>query len=816
MKTKRSLLVAAVAVMLLLTGNAAESFWIGGAEGSWNAAENWDPAGVPNVKDSVAVFTNAATITMSGKTVSFCEIHARGGDLTINHTYRVSVVGNSKNEAVVDVADGYTVTFTIEGNIFYGRRSLTFVKSGGGRLNLPSGLGWATDSTNNIYKDIDIRGGVLYVADGNSRGLRTVDGYVHIADGATFLQGDGVNALYNNVVAEIDEGGTLDCNNKQFTIRGIIGSGTVKGLGQSTYPVTLRGEGREKGSQGVFSGNIASGSVKMASTNGYQFVIRSPGTTYADVQTWNAYIQDAEESDTGFKKDGYGTLRIDNYVVCSGPVVMSAGKIDFVANTPWLLGKGSLQIDRGLIAIGKLRDNFELAPSEGSKITVNGPSAIRLDAAGSDLKIGASNATSSPLEFGENGVLAFCLAAEGGKYITLTNDVITVNGGLPAGLPVFAYYGYKTSDATFFRKQGYNFIPVKTNGDNKLIVADADCTNSFPVSGSGAVVLKRNDTILTVPADVAPIAALHVYGGAYGSSSMNTQNRIGGVNIPEGVTLSVGDGVRGIVLLNNYYYAVSSDADGYGWARVAGAGTLDFGTNRGLVVASDCYDSWSYDNNPAGKLGYPAQLNCRLAGTAGVSFVSPLTTDLSVAETKTSDYWNGLVGDYMRAVEVGGDNVYTGGTRIDGMVVQPLQETSLGEDAVTVVGDTNGGGELNFTSKYVDKTFGNALTISGVGYTSSAKETIWGKRAAISAYNKRIRLTGDITLAGDATMATSGENAQIVLEGAVAGEGTLHVTAGKVVVKKDAYAAYMAGKIVAASGAEIDARSPAELIMIVR
>ena len=110
MKTKRFLLVAAVAVMLLLTGNAAESFWIGGAEGTWNTAENWDPVGVPNVKDSVAVFTNAATITMSGKTVSFCEIHARGGDLTINHTYRVTVVGNSKNEAVVDVADGYTVT----------------------------------------------------------------------------------------------------------------------------------------------------------------------------------------------------------------------------------------------------------------------------------------------------------------------------------------------------------------------------------------------------------------------------------------------------------------------------------------------------------------------------------------------------------------------------------------------------------------------------------------------------------------------------------------------------------------------------------
>ncbi|MBO5955477.1 MAG: amidohydrolase family protein, partial [Clostridia bacterium] len=162
----------------------------------------------------------------------------------------------------------------------------------------------------------------------------------------------------------------------------------------------------------------------------------------------------------------------------SGPVVMSAGKIDFVANTPWLLGKGSLQIDRGLIAIGKLRDNFEFAPSEGSKITVNGPSAIRLDAAGADLKIGAPGATSSPLEFGENGVLAFCLAAEGEKYITLTNDVITVNGGLPSGLPVFAYYQYKTSDATFFRKY-----------DRKTIEESIVCTKEAIKNGKAAKII---------------------------------------------------------------------------------------------------------------------------------------------------------------------------------------------------------------------------------------------------------------------------------------------------------------------------------------
>ena len=799
---KKRLIFVAVAIMMVAVVNAAESFWIGGAEGQFNVAENWDPVGVPNVANAVAVFTNAATVSMNG---AFCEIHARGGDLTINHTYRVTVVGNSKNEVVVDVADGYTITFNIKEDIFYGNRALTFVKSGNGRLNLPNGLGWDTDSVNNIYKAIDIRDGVLFVADGSSRGLRTVDGYVHIAEGATFLQGkDGGNAISDNTVVEIKEGGTLDCQGKQFTLRGIVGAGTVTGLGVSSYAVTLRGEGRDKGSQGVFSGTMAEGSVKMASTNGCQFVIRSPGATYADVQTWNAYIQDAGAGDTGFKKEGCGCLRLGNYVLCSGPVVLGAGKIDFIANSPWPLGIGSLQLDRGLVAIKLLRNNFKMATNECSEVIVNGPSAIRLDSAGADLSIGAPDATTSPFRFGENGILAFCLA---GENVRLTDDVITVNGGLQTGLPVFAYYQYLTSGATFSRKGGYNFLPVKTDSDNKLVVAAADCTNSFPVSGSGAIVMKKNEKVLTVPADAAPIVALHVYGGAYGSSTTDIQNKIGGVKIPEGVVLSVGDGVRGTILLNNYYYL-----DDYGWARIQGEGTLDFGASRGLVIASDCYESYNKTPN----IPFPSQLNCRLAGFAGVSFVSPLTTDMSEAQNKTSASWKSLVGTYMRAVEVGGDNVYTGGTRVDGMVVQPLKATSLGRDAVTVVGDTNGGGELNFTTKYDGNVFSNALIVSGVGYTSSASESLWGKRAAVSAHNKRICLTGEITLVGDATMATSGENGQIVLEGAVMGEGTLRVTSGSVVVKKKAYAAYEAGKIVAASGVKIDARSPAELIMIVR
>lgn len=782
-----------VAFGLGITSRAAESVWIGGAEGTFDVAENWDPAGVPNVKDSVAVFTNAATVTMNG---AFCEIRALGGDLTINHTYRVSVVGNSQDEVVVEVADGCVLTFTIaNSSIFYGNTKTTFVKSGAGRLNVPRCLGYGSD----IFKDVDIRGGTLYL-EANYGGLNTVDGYVHIANGATFLQGL-YNELPANNAVEIDAGGTLNYNNVgNGTLRGIYGPGTVSGLGQVSYPVTLRGEARAFGSQGVFSGTMSSGAVKMMSTNGCPFVIRSPGLTYADVQTWNAYIVDAGENDTGFEKSGCGCLKFANYVACLGPVVMRAGKISVSANSGWVLGAGSFQIDRGLVSIVQNRSDFIMASASGSQMIVNGPSAIRLDSSGADLSIGPSDATSSSLVFGANGVLAFDLS--GGA--TLENDVITVRGGLPAGSPAFAYYCYVTSGAPYTRKQGYNFLPVKTDDSNHLIVAEPDFTNEFPTKGVGAIVRKRNAEILSVPVDVVPIAALHVYGGAYvsGAGEAVLQRKIGGVEIPKGVTLKVGDGTRGIVLLNSYYYL-----DDYGWARVKGEGTMDFGTNHGLIVASDCYESQG--KTPV--IPFPAQLNCRLAGTAGVSFASPLTGDLTADAN-----WHALNGDYMRAVQVGGDNSYTGGTRIDGMVVQPLQATSLGQDTVTVVGDTNGGGELNFTSNYVGNVFGNDLVVSGTGYSTKASAAIWGIRAAVSSYNKKIRLTGAITLAGDATIATTGENGQIILEGPVTGKGTLRLTAGKLVVKKEAIAAYEAGKIVAESGAEIDVRPPMGLMLIVR
>lgn len=806
-QTLQGVISGAVALSLLCSvAAAAPSYWIGGASGSFNTATNWDPEGVPNTAGSSAVFTNAATVSMSG---AFCEIHALGGDLTINHSYRVSTVGNSQNEVIVEVGGGYTASFNFTGSdathIFYGQRDCTFVKSGAGRLNVPRCLGYNTD----YFKDFDIRDGTLALTE-NYGGLNSVDGYVHIADGATFLQDGGFNELPTATTVEIDAGGTLNYNNVGgTTLRGIVGAGAASGLGNSSSGVSLRGEGRARGSQGVFSGTL-SGYVKMMPTNGMQMVFRSLGSSYADVQTCNAVIANGGVSDGGFCKDGPGCLVLNNSVACSGPIVMRSGKISANANAGSVLGIGSLQIDRGLVSIVRSRIDFLMATNALAKVTVNGPSAIRLDASNARLKIGAVGVASTPFAFGADGMLAFTLFPD---VTALSSNPITINGGLPAGLPVYAYYRFTTSGATSSRKAGYGFIPVTTDGDSLLVEAPADYSNAFPTEDSGAVVRKGASEILDVPANAASIAELRVFGGAYisGAGEAIHQRKIGGVRIPQGVTLSVGDGSRGVVLLNNYYYIVTDD-DGYGWARVYGEGTLDFGTSRGIVVAGDCYDSYSSEN-PNGKISFPAQVNCRIAGSAGVYFASPLTVDPTVSSTVQGR--SALIGAYMRVVEVGGDNTYSGGTRIDSMVVQPLCETSLGVDAVTVVGDSNGGGELNFTAKYEGGEFSRDLTISDKGYPSTASASIWGSRAAVSAFGKKIRLTGAITLAGDATMASSGEDSHIVLEGQVSGEGTLHVTSGRVIVKKQAYDAYKAGKIVADEGAEIVERPAAGMLLIV-
>ena len=54
----------AASVLTAMATSAADLTWVGGSEGDWNTAANWDPQQVPTNKDTV-FFDSAQSITVN-------------------------------------------------------------------------------------------------------------------------------------------------------------------------------------------------------------------------------------------------------------------------------------------------------------------------------------------------------------------------------------------------------------------------------------------------------------------------------------------------------------------------------------------------------------------------------------------------------------------------------------------------------------------------------------------------------------------------------------------------------------------------------
>lgn len=149
--------------------------------------------------------------------------------------------------------------------------------------------------------------------------------------------------------------------------------------------------------------------------------------------------------------------------------------------------------------------------------------------------------------------------------------------------------------------------------------------------------------------------------------------------IDAGKTLTVGQGAApACVILSN----------GGSWtpAVIKGAGTLSFGGREGVVSATD------KDGN------YFATINAKIAGTRGVTFTRAATLS---GNTKA---------------DLGGDNVYTGGTRIYGMRVSPKCAGAFSSGEVLV-----GNGELQGGTLYMDTeglVLANKVKAAGWGSTT--------------------------------------------------------------------------------------------------
>ena len=148
----------------------------------------------------------------------------------------------------------------------------------------------------------------------------------------------------------------------------------------------------------------------------------------------------------------------------------------------------------------------------------------------------------------------------------------------------------------------------------------------------------------------------------------------------------------------------------------------DFGSKTGYVV-----------------VGADGEVAGALSGTAGVSFVSPVTGG-------------------KRAVTLSAANGYAGGTFVHAVEVLPAVAGALGAGKVTVGGGRYQGGRVRFT---VPQTVANAFEISGWG-------PVDGKGAVV--FEASTTLSGDVTVNGP-TRISLAAGVTATFSGTVSGDG---------------------------------------------
>jgi hypothetical protein len=541
----------------------------------------------------------------------------------------------------------------------------------------------------------------------------------------------------------------------------------------------------------VFSSMVKLGgmTVDVPSDFGRMHMLRWNGPLLNDV---------TDGHDGGLTKTGYGALSLLCTNGLRGPIIVEKGVLSGQCAGTGAMGTGSIVLDAAMLQLDSAGDDVSIASSRSSTVKFKGNSIIHLAKKGM-LKIGAEGRVDTPFARGERGFLAFYNSRSDFKA-----GRVRVYGGLApslsgvSSLPVFGWVTGQPDDSYGHNRGSYDVRLLSCDADGFLNFPSAASTNAIPEDASVATVIYQHDGMpLTVSRNVH-VGAMEIFGGMYSAASC-----IGGLVIEDGVTLTVGAGAGTLapVAINNL---MSADVR-YGNVRLVGGGTLDFADSAGVFALNSTYTT-----------GMPAVVSCRLAGSSGIVFYSPCAVNLNDTGNIGND---NLSQRFVRAVSVTGDNIYSGGTYVDNVVVIPGRPTSLGTGTVMLSGERYRGGELHFDGNYVGTSFTNSVEVSGTGFyfagVAGEYADFWGVRAAISSHDKRISFTGTVRLAGDATVATSGAKGRITFEGPVEGTGTLRVTAGKVIVKKKALLAYEAGRIIAEDGAVLTAKYPVGFTVVV-
>jgi autotransporter-associated beta strand protein len=453
-------------------------------------------------------------------------------------------------------------------------------------------------------------------------------------------------------------------------------------------------------------------------------------TSYWTGSSLGAFLSGAAGgADGGVEVRGHGWLRIDgNWSALSGPVRVLGTM--FQPNAADFELRGDVELGSARFGYASARIDHLLASGSGKKVTVSGGATIYVN------RPTATTASTFVLGPADAGMDESLVRVPGGVLflmdINASSSVfapsyegtrsVFVNGGLSsselgiAKLPVFAYTKKRADgDAT----DRYCVQFVRHSADDGFVEVYGTPWADIAEHSSTDVALVDSSSATSISSS-SPVGALRVF-GRNGNA----------IDIASGVTLTVGHGGDPACLILN-----NTHASGRGKAVIGGSGTIDFGAREGVIVVNEMQSG-----------SIPAEINCHIAGTGGVTFASP-SIERGV-------------------LKLGGSNSYSGGTRIVGGMIYAANTGCFGSGEVMAGRSVFYGGGVYFTTS---GTWSNDFTVQGCGdgYLDDSM-------GVLAFHSTDVVLSGNVTLEDEAHFVTDGVNYKGTFSGVVSGEGDLYL-----------------------------------------
>ncbi|HEU5124205.1 MAG TPA: autotransporter-associated beta strand repeat-containing protein [Verrucomicrobiae bacterium] len=516
---RKQISLAVLSLLLLSAISGRAQTWILDDNGNWSDSLNWLGGAIPDAPDATADFSTLdilgqRTVTLdSSRTVG----HLVFGDLLGTQGWLLNPNGDATLALQTSIG---APTIHVINSAFTNRTVLAgtqgFVKLGAGSLTLQGSA--------NVYSGATVvSNGTIFL--NQSAGVTAIPGDLQIHSGATMSFTTAADQIADTAIVTVNDGGTLNLNNRSDTIATLILDGGVltNNSGSPALQVTDHFDVRSGAARSILAG---SGKALFKTTAGT--AILSANNTYSGGTLINAgTLQIGDGANTG--TPGATSAAITN----NAQLTFNRGAGSTLSISGVISGSGSVtKLGEGTVALTGANTYSGSTTISDGVLNINGSSTLGDGTGIVNLSGGALNSTAN--RSANNAPVANPI------HLTTDSEITTTSSSGTVDLNFTSSSISATAGTLTFRNDGAN-----------------DPTDSFEPRFSGGDFVFDADIVID--------------NGAVGSTRLNsfntngtTQTFNGAISGNGGFRKSVGSGSGGTTIFNgnNSYSGVTTVNDG--------------------------------------------------------------------------------------------------------------------------------------------------------------------------------------------------------------------------------------------------------------